>query len=167
VYDGQILYASSGASYVIKLVGELRYGVGPALSAFIERMFKAPDLDRVIIDLGETTFLDSTILGLLARLGMRAKQTLGRECIIVSPREDITETLLGMGFEHVCMLLTKGDAGPASFERVPAEQVTRESLAAILLDAHRALVGMNSKNRDQFQDAVTEMERSFRPKEEP
>lgn len=161
MYDGRILYARSDACCVIKLIDELRYGLGPAFSDFVDRLFAMEGLGRVVIDLSETTFLDSTILGLLARLGLRCRETLDRNCLIVSPREEITEQLLGMGIDQFFILVTEFESEIRTYTAVPAEQPDRQALAATLLEAHRTLVGMNAKNRAMFQDAVAEMERSF------
>jgi len=53
---------------VIKLNGDVRYTMGCALGDFLNRLFAQTDYDGIIVDLTDAHSIDSTSLGLLARI---------------------------------------------------------------------------------------------------
>jgi anti-anti-sigma factor len=66
--DGSILHASHDGVEVLRFVGEIRYRLAPALDRYLESVFAKPGLAGFVIDLIETDSIDSTNLGILARI---------------------------------------------------------------------------------------------------
>jgi hypothetical protein len=54
-----------------------------------------------VIDLTETRSIDSTTLGLLAKLSILSRQKVGLLPTVVTTHEDITRLLQSMGFDQV------------------------------------------------------------------
>lgn len=159
--DGQILHACCDGIHVLRLIGEVRYPLAPAFDAFIKRLFEGPAPAGVVIDLTETQALDSTNLGLLARIAMRlqAAGTAGRPTIVCH-RPDINEVLLSMGFDEVFHLVTADGRPCAGLDgaALPAAEGDEAAMARTLLDAHRALIEMSEGNRALFADVVAQLE---------
>ena len=174
VPDGEILYAHEDGVCVLKLVGDIRYTTGTAarvsraFDAFLDRLLtdaRGERLRHVLVDMSETVSIDSTNLGLLARLvsldgGPGASEA---RPVILACRPDITRVLESMGFDRVFRMVGTTD------EALPAEETaptpvnalvgggTRDTLT-VILQAHRRLMAMNTSNARVFADAVALLE---------
>ncbi len=71
---GRIQFAEQDGTFVLKFVGEVRLTLCSALDATIERIFTALNFSAIVIDLTETRSIDSTTLGLLAKLSILSRQ---------------------------------------------------------------------------------------------
>ncbi|HQM45359.1 MAG TPA: STAS domain-containing protein, partial [Smithellaceae bacterium] len=74
---GSVYYARHENTYVIKLIGEVRYQLGCAFDDFLKRLFAKDDFRDIVIDLTETRMIDSTCLGLLAKIANYARAHFG------------------------------------------------------------------------------------------
>ncbi|VFT17223.1 anti-anti-sigma factor [Pseudomonas aeruginosa] len=74
---GKIQFAEQNGSFVLKFVGEVRLTLCSALDSTIEKIFAALNFSAIIIDLTETQSIDSTTLGLLAKLSILSRQKIG------------------------------------------------------------------------------------------
>ncbi|MEK5765366.1 anti-anti-sigma factor GigB, partial [Acinetobacter junii] len=58
-----------------------------------------------IVDLTETSFIDSTVLGVLAKLGLKLKQVHHIQAVMLSTNSDITTLANSMGLGQVFVIL--------------------------------------------------------------
>ncbi len=149
-----VFYARHGRTCVLKLVGEVRYTVGEALNAFLERLFRQRDFDQILIDLTETVSIDSTILGLLAKVANFMRDNFNRKTTLVSTNEDINQLLDSVGFYEVFNVCEQLDLNTKASHRVSDTASSREAMAATILEAHTLLSEVNDKNRVLFRDVV-------------
>ena len=98
---GKALYAIHQGTYVLKLIGEIRVPICATLDNFIENMFRDKQLNSVLIDLSKTQIIDSTALGLLAKIAIQTRKRFKRKPLIISTEPDVTRILDTMGFEKV------------------------------------------------------------------
>jgi anti-anti-sigma regulatory factor len=169
--EGQILHAERDGIHVLRLVGEVRYPLAPALDAWLRKLFEGPAPKGFVIDLRLTEALDSTHLGLLARVSTRLRKLGAPRATIVTGRPDITEVLLSMGLDEEFNLVGP-DGQPTAAAGAEGETVAEggadepddAALADTVLNAHRALMELNERNREQFADvvAILEMEQAQR-----
>ena len=75
--EGRILAATHNGSYVIRLVGDVRLTLCNSMDDFFEHMFADPEFVSVWVDLCDAQGIDSTTLGLLAKLALRIKENFG------------------------------------------------------------------------------------------
>ncbi|MBU2712458.1 STAS domain-containing protein [Zooshikella harenae] len=155
---GKIQFAENEGTYVLKFVGDVRLTLCSTLDTFLDKMFAQPDFKSVIVDLTETEGIDSTSLGLLAKLSIQAKKRLGLVPTVVSTNEDITRILLSMGFDQVFILVREQAHPSQSLQEVPVEECSEESAKQKVLDAHKVLMSLNEKNRQAFKDLVKSLE---------
>lgn len=160
--EPKILHASLDGVHVLRLAGELRYPISPSIECFLDRLFAETDPVGFVVDLTETEYIDSTNLGLLARIAKEMKARGGKRVTLVSTRTDINEVLLAMGFDEVFDLVRRPWNTPARGQALPLEEADRGALAHTVLEAHRILMALNERNRDQFQDVVAALERKAR-----
>jgi anti-anti-sigma factor len=164
--EGQILHACRDGLHVLRLVGEVRYPLAPALDAWLRKLFDGPAPRGFVIDLSDTTAIDSTHLGLLARVSKRLRQAGAPHATIVTGRPDITEVLLSMGFDEEFQLVDADGRPAAAALGADGDMVAQggsnaaddTALADTVLDAHRALIELNERNREQFADVVAALE---------
>jgi len=154
----KILHAECSGVYVLKLVGEVRLNSCSTIDLAIDSMTSDPDFATIVVDLSETTLIDSTTLGLLAKLAMRAKEKSHFLPSIISTNPDITRIIQTMGFESVFLILTEPPTSTQGLVELEAQHVTETELRDNVLKAHRVLMKLNDHNREQFKDLVATLE---------
>jgi anti-anti-sigma regulatory factor len=71
---GQILVADYNGVYVIKMVGDVRLTFCVSFDHFIEVMYGRADFISVLFDLSEAEAIDSTTLGLMAKISILGQE---------------------------------------------------------------------------------------------
>lgn len=87
-----------GGDYVVSLWGELDLSGGPDLEAALLAAEQS-DATRILVDLGELTFIDSSGLEVLARAAARARSN-GDRLRITSPQDLVSKVLHLTGLDH-------------------------------------------------------------------
>lgn len=159
---GSIFYAQHDGAFVIKLKGDVRLTLCKTLDDFIETMFSHPKFLSVMIDLSETEGIDSTTLGLMAKLSIQAQARFGQLPVVFSTNPDITRILLSMGFDKVFDIHEEAMEAVSDLSEVPVRECGEEKAREKILEAHRILMGLNAENRLKFTDLVVALERSER-----
>ena len=157
--SGNILHASHDDIHVLRFIGDIRYTLSPSIDRFLEDIFTRSKPAGFVIDLTETDSIDSTNLGLLARLAKRMKTLDTRRITIVSNRTDINSVLNSMALDEVFDIVEDVSLETKATREVPQQDIDRETLTRTLIDAHRALMEINEHNRKTFQDVVTTLEK--------
>jgi anti-anti-sigma factor len=128
------------------------------LDATIERIFTSMNFSTVVIDLTETRSIDSTTLGLLAKLSILSRQKAGLLPTVVTTHEDITRLLQSMGFDQVFNIVGRPIPRPESLCDLPSQDQCEDVVKAKVLEAHKILMGLNDSNREAFRDLVNALE---------
>ncbi len=155
---GKIQFAESEGTFVLKFIGDVRLTLCAALDAYIEKIFSALSFDSIIIDLTETENIDSTSLGLLAKLSNLSRQKVGLLPTLVSNHEDMNRLLQSMGFDQVFNILSEGAPTIVELEDLPGQVLSEEVVKDKVLEAHRILMNLNDHNREAFRDLVSTLE---------
>lgn len=152
-------YAVHNGTYVLKLRGDVRVPVCTTLETFVEQHVLLDDsLRTVLIDLTETSAIDSTALGLLAKIAvvMQAKK-LGRPVIFcIDP--DIKRILSSMGFDQVFRILRSTAVQRDPLDELPLDVVSEDEVTQRVIDAHRTLMSLNDNNEESFRNLVDALE---------
>ena len=158
--EGKVLHASHDDVHVLRYIGDIRYTLSPSIDRFLEGIFTGQKPAGFVIDLTETDSIDSTNLGLLARIAMRMQSLDAPQVTLLSNRADINSVLTSMALDEVFNIVdeTRPIAGP--LQELPRGNADRETLARTLIDAHRALMQLNEHNREMFQDVVASLEKN-------
>lgn len=156
--NGHILVASQGGAHIIKLTGNVRMPMCSALKGYIGQLLELETMDAVLFDLSECSAVDSTILGLMAKLSVKVKEKFSIPTSIVSPNENITRILESMGFDQIFVILDSCTASDLELQALPILQESEEQLREHILDAHQTLMQLNEKNADAFREIVELLE---------
>jgi len=156
--NGNVLHASHNDVHVLRFIGDIRYPLSPSIDRFLEEIFASSKPAGFVIDLTETDSIDSTNLGLLTRLATRMQRLDARRITIVSNRADINSVLNSMALDEVFDIVEDTCLETDATQEVPHEDTDRETLAHTLIEAHRALMDLNERNREMFRDVVASLE---------
>jgi len=158
--NGKVLHASQNDIHVLRFVGDIRYTLSPSIDSFLEGIFAGQKPAGFVIDLTETDSIDSTNLGLLARIAKRMQALDARRVTIVSNRTDINSVLTSMALDEVFDIIEDTGVETGAAQEVPLENSDRETLERTLIDAHRALMDLTERNREMFRDVVASLEKN-------
>ena len=158
--SGNVYFAQHEGLVVLKFEGEIRYTMGASqglvisLAEFLDKLLKRSDFDDVLLDLSETTSIDSTNLGLIASVSQFTQKNLNKKPTIIATNEEILELLESIGFAEVFNIV--GDSEKPDVELSEVEEVHDKGmgLSQVLLDSHRVLMDLNEKNNETFKDLV-------------
>lgn len=165
--SGRILYAVHNGTYVLKLEGEVRVPMCTSLDAFVEKMFLDHELHAVLIDLTQTTIIDSTTLGLLAKISVFLRDKLKRKPVILSTNTDVNRVLNSMGFDQVFVILEAASGSGDRLDELPSVEQSQQELTRNVIEAHRILMSLNDQNQETFKNLVDALEAEQRASGEP
>ena len=157
--SGRIMAATYDGLCELKFIGDVRLTLTTAIEGCVTRLFGGKEINAVVVDLSEVECIDSTSLGLLAKLSKAAKGRFGHAPTLVSTRDDINRILDTLGFDDVFHITHAPlrETGQLA-ELPPASDMGRDELRQKVIDAHSALMAMNDRNHDTFKDVVAFLE---------
>lgn len=156
--DGKIQCADHNDIFVLKCSGEVRLTFCSALNETITKIIKANSLKSIVIDLTEVISIDSTTLGLLAKLSILSKRKFGMLPTLASTNPDVNRVLDSMGFNQVFNMVHTPAPCPECLDDLPEQDQSEAVVKERVLEAHHILMSLNESNRDEFRDLVTALE---------
>jgi len=156
--NGKIMVAENQDVYVLKFMGDVRLTLCSTIDSLLKRIFGQGELKSVVVDLTETEGIDSTALGLLAKIAVNAKDVMSHKPIIISSRGDITHIIQTLGFDHYFDICTEPVELGCQMQEAPMLDECAESVRQKVIDAHRILMGLNPKNKAEFEPVVFALE---------
>lgn len=158
---GQILVADHSGVYIIKMIGDVRLTLCVSFDQFIKNMFAEGSFTAIVFDLSDAVAVDSTTLGLMAKIALQAYQTKDVRPIIITSSAGILRVLDCMGFSEIFEILKESElpqldanSGTELVADVSNEALSRQKV----LEAHRILMSLNEKNQSTFKDLVKMLE---------
>jgi anti-anti-sigma factor len=159
--SNKIYYASSGGIHGLKYVGNIRYTIGVSLDKFISKLFEGPKPKGFMVDLTEIETIDSTNLGLLARIANLMKVCGAPKVTLVSTNEDLNDLLFSIGFDEIFDIVDESGHVMSGGRELGLADNTGPDMARTVLEAHRTLMTIRDDNRAQFQDVVELLEQNL------
>ena len=156
--SGKILVASHDGVYVLVFEGDVRLTLCTTVDEYLEKMFQDEGFRSVVVDLSRTDNIDSTSLGLLAKLSIQTERRFSFRPTLISTRRDITRILLSMGFDEVFDLVEEPLEHHEQLAELPELVASDDDVRQRVLEAHRTLMSMNEANRETFHDLVAALE---------
>jgi anti-anti-sigma factor len=158
---GKILVAQQDGVYLLKLTGDVRVTLCASLTDYIDRIFSGRPATDVFVDLLEAEGVDSTTLGLLAKLAIHCLDNLGFKAKLLCVNRNILRILESMELDELFVVLGIPDAPqiplrditPRS-EELPDMEIVRQQV----LEAHKLLVKLNPKLLGDFFDLINSLE---------
>lgn len=162
--DGTAFYAKQGNTYILKLVGEVRCTMGCALGGFLDGLFARSDCEDIVVDLTETDSIDSTSLGLLARIANFSRDRFARKTTLLSTNPDVNQVLETVGFYDIFTIRDTGETISETLQQLAIQPPNKEELTRIIYEAHCTLSELSLRNQEAFKDVIDNLAAKLNPR---
>tara|TARA_R110000823_G_scaffold130015_12_gene257924 strand:+ start:37700 stop:38182 length:483 start_codon:yes stop_codon:yes gene_type:complete len=152
--EGRILAASHNGAYVIRFVGDVRLTLCTTIDDYFQKMYSDPQFTSVWVDLCDAEGVDSTTLGLLAKLALEVKEKFGFEPAIYSCDPSIVRLLKSMGFDKLFELHEEACSNPENIAEIPMVRGDEDEVREKVIEAHKVLMELSDENRARFKDLL-------------
>jgi anti-anti-sigma factor len=159
---GKILISDQSDNYLLKLVGDVRLTLSASLSRYMDGLFKNSNVKRVIIDMQEAEGVDSTTLGLIAKLGLHCRKCYNINVQLFCQNPSILRTLDCMGLADIIDICKQLPAVEGDLHCLEAKDTKIDELREQVLESHKLLRQLNPENSVEFSDLIKALESEIR-----
>ena len=154
--SGDVLVAEYQGGHLLKFTGDIRVNLCGALDAHIEKIVSYKCVDDVMIDLLNADGLDSTALGLLAKLSIHCQRDRGFTVKVFCKNLNILRVFEAMGFYEIFTIFDKASDSKmnAMLEVLDIKSLPMSEIRHQVLDAHQTLAKLNPANNREFGDLI-------------
>jgi anti-anti-sigma factor len=157
--SGRILVGNYEGIYVIRFEGDVRVTLCGSFDHYLDTMLKDEMFVSVLVDLSDAIAIDSTSLGVLAKLSLGVQQSKQRLPTLVCNAPDILRILFNMGFDDVFAIVDENFDSEQNLAELPVStDIGEEEMRARVIDAHKVLMSLNENNKETFRDLVSALE---------
>ena len=156
--QAKIQGASHNGAYVIRFEGDIRLTLSASVDDYFSDMCKDPDFASVWLDLGGADGLDSTTLGILAKLALKIRKNFGFSPAIFTSQPDITRLLRSMEFHKLFDLREECCVTSEVPRDLPMVSGDETELRHKVIEAHKVLMNFSDENEVKFKNLVTSLE---------
>ncbi|MBR9912404.1 MAG: STAS domain-containing protein [Gammaproteobacteria bacterium] len=160
---GKIWVANNDGVYLIKMVGDVRLTLCMSFDKFIKSMFAADDYSAIIFDLTDAESIDSTTLGLMAKIALGAAQRKNLKPAVIATAPGMHHLLESMGFDEIFELMDDSpveDLPATGSDCLETGEYIEQTIKQKVLEAHKILMDLNRQNAETFRDLVKTLEDS-------
>ena len=123
-------------------------------------MYEDPEFRSVWVDLCDAEGVDSTTLGMLAKLALTVKEKFGFQPAIYSCDPGILRLLKSMAFQQLYDIREELCNEQEDIAQIPAVNGSEEEVKSKVIEAHKVLMGISDENKERFKDLMTALEHS-------
>lgn len=151
---GQILFSSNDGHYLLRMEGDVRLTLCHLVEEQVKLMCADESLQSVAVDVGPALGIDSTTLGVLAKLALNIRRQHGFNVVVYSPNASITRLLKSMCLQDILEL--KETEAPKTYgefclvstsDAMPLAKTT-------VVEAHQTLMDLSVENEARFKDLM-------------
>lgn len=157
---GVIKVADKNGVYVIKLEGDVRLTLSLSFDDFIDNMFADPKFCSVIFDLSGAIAIDSTTLGLMAKISLMGRSFKFMDPIVIATNPGINRLLSSMGFQEIFQIVESTDLADQEYRELNCAEgsLDEEKVREKVIAAHKALIDVNENNQTLFKELIQSLE---------
>lgn len=152
--QNSILFAENDGICFIKFIGSIQYTISSGFDKLVAQIVASKSIKEAIFDVTQATHIDSTNLGLMARVAGPLIEKYNHKPVIICDDTDLNTLFLSMGFEHAFIIVKELESEQPKLSELPAEEQERADQLQMLTVAHRTLMEMNDKNHATFKTVV-------------
>ena len=153
--ESKLLFARQGGTTLFQIIGRGTYKISPGFRKCCEDLLAAKDVTGVTIDLSQCESMDSTFMGIMVMVGIKAR---GKIPLLVVNAKPAHRTLLdGIGVSRVWRFVDApvADLNWHDLAQASAGAVKNMAeIAPVVLEAHQALIDLDPANLPKFKDVV-------------
>lgn len=144
-----ILYATLEKYNIVKVCTSATMRNSEQVSELLEK-------DKItILDLSETTYIDSTFLGLIAKYTMKFKNDFNEYLSILNPTNEVLTALKQTGILNFVVILNEDII--VNGTKIEKKDFKSSNIAKHILEMHEILSDLNEDNKKVFSDVVNKM----------
>ena len=156
--SNRIYYAEQEGHYYLRFIGDVRVTFCTTLNSYLEKLFVLDEVESVVVDLRSAKAVDSTTLGLLAKLALFLQKEKNLTPLLIIENPSMIRLLESMGIDEVFSLQPQLPEKAGQVKELPFTSATSEEARIKVIEAHKVLMGMNNKNMSAFSDLVKSLE---------
>jgi len=157
---GQILTARLDEVEYINFIGVVRYSDCSGLEAYIDQLFLSQKgVNEIAINLENAEMLDSTALGLLARISIEFKKATDKQPVIFVKKGELAHILRRVCFDQVFHIMTSQQKmsdlainDELNFIELATMDVNEHEVLDSVLLAHKNLADISAENEHYYTD---------------
>jgi anti-anti-sigma factor len=156
--QGKILISDHSDNYLLKLIGDVRLTLSAPLNRYMETLFDNNNVKRVVVDMLDTEGVDSTTLGLIAKLGLHCRKHYQINLELFCQNQSILRTLECMGFDDIIDIFQQlpdinGELNSLEMTDADIGEVRQQ-----VLESHKLLEQLNPQDSAEFTDLIHALE---------
>jgi anti-anti-sigma regulatory factor len=140
------------------MLGDVRLTLCMSFDEFIDNMFADSGFSLVLFDLSEAEAIDSTTLGLMAKISILGSERRNTTPMVFSTNPSISRLLESMGFGDILDIVHKSDLPDINTQPLLEFDLQEAEVKSKVIAAHRILMNLNDSNRETFKDLVNILE---------
>ena len=144
--------------FCLKLEGDVRVPWCVSLETYCGYVIQQPNLSGVCVDLTQAVNLDSTTLGVLAKVAILCSKHCEGRARLLCADPDLIRLAESMGFDTVFDIAEGPALTGVSFDELPYVDCSESEFQESVISAHRTLMDMNDDNKAAFSDLVAALE---------
>jgi anti-anti-sigma factor len=157
--SGRVLVGDHDGVYVIRFEGDVRLTLCASFDRYLDAMLKDEVFEGVLVDLSRAVAIDSTSLGVLAKLSISIQREKNHLPTLMCGSPDILRVLQNMGFDEIFEMVDSEYTPAGGLAELPlTKDFTQGEMRRRVIDAHKVLMNMNQKNHETFRDLVSALE---------
>ena len=155
---GKILVSEKEGVYLLKFSGDVRVTLCGSLNRHMDTIFGSQDVKQVVIDMLAAETVDSTTLGLIAKLALHCRKEYAINIQLFCQNPSILRTLECMGFEEIIDIFQEVPDIDAELEDIETMSSDIDAVRRQVLEAHKILVQLSPDSSKEFTDLIRALE---------
>ena len=148
----------------IKLIGNSTMRNSKTLEEYLNKILTGEKKD-IILDFEECNYMDSTMLGLIAKIALKIKKIWLQEIIAINLDNSILMSIKSTGIDKLLNLIEKNVINKKDSEELEELENkdfdSKEEKTQHILESHKTLVNLNEENKLIFQNVVNLLEKEM------
>lgn len=158
--SGDVLAGLEGAHFYLRFVGDVRLPWCVTVENYCQNILNNNSVERVSVDLNQAENLDSTTLGVLAKVALLVKKTLQVKADIYCIDKDIERLINSMGFASVFNIKNESISASPELAAILFVDCDESKIQDAVIDAHKTLIDIDETNRERFDGLVKTLEKN-------
>jgi anti-anti-sigma factor len=149
--NSRVIIGIINTGYIIKVIGKGTMEYCSELFQFLSEKIENESAENVYFELSETTYLDSSFIGVIVSVQKKLKKARNGNLILLNPSDKTKEILSTMGLLDI-MPIQEND----TFKNIEISSEIKKKLEKnyqdiqVLLESHQNLMELSSENRKRF-----------------
>lgn len=160
--SGKVFAAEINNVPILKFVGDVRVLMSSTLDYYFSNLYRHETLDAVLVDLSDVKGIDSTTLGLLAKMSIQVKRRFSIKPTIISTNPNITKLLVSMNFRMISLIVDEPLEDTSQLGELQPVEDSEEGVRQRVIEAHQTLMELSEENRLKFQNLVNALKSEVR-----